>query len=125
MQIEAGINPLTVKLGSLSLTFEPEVKKSRPTMVLFSLVSLTHHPILNQERLLAGVQCAVDTDHLTVYHLFDAGCPSYMPSYKASIYVDRGGWFKSYFCLLLIANNFLEEALWIFFFLFCCRIMGL
>lgn len=35
MQIEAGINPLTVKLGSLSLTFEPEVKASRPTMVLF------------------------------------------------------------------------------------------
>lgn len=34
MQIEAGINSLTVKLGSLSLTFEPEVKESRPTMVL-------------------------------------------------------------------------------------------
>lgn len=32
MQIEAGINPLTVKLGSLSLTFEPEVKESRPNV---------------------------------------------------------------------------------------------
>ena len=80
MQIEADINPLTVKLGSLSLTFEPEVKESRPTMALFPLVSLTHHPILNQEHLRAGVQRAMDTDHLTIYHLFDAGCLSYMPS---------------------------------------------
>lgn len=81
MQIEAGINPLTVKLGSLSLTFEPDRSQGEQTHYgPIPLVSLTHHPILNQERLLAGLQCAVDTDHLTVYHLFDAGCLSYILS---------------------------------------------
>lgn len=60
MQIEVGIDTLTVKLGSLSLTLEPEVRESRPTMVL-SHASL--HPVSREP---AGLQCVVAIDHLTI-----------------------------------------------------------
>lgn len=109
MHIELGDS---LKLGSLSITLEPEVRESRATMILPSpdSVSGVVPPCI---RTACWSAVYSGSDHLLISLELGAH----------HVQMDGGRQAKNYFCSFLIASNFIEE-MWSFF-LLCCQLWSL